>query len=238
MRIGQTVYRAGVVRWLAVLAAAIVVSGCADDLSYEDLRTLGQEQMIDHQYGTAQRLFKQAMDKRPENAWNLYDLGDCSMHLAAEQFRLRNGPAALRYADFAVDYYARAINAYPGMEPALWGKNQALELKKRFEEALRVAEWAVEYITPTARQQIFLARELEQRHDPDAALLRYRQAVELEPASAYTHAELGRFYVRIGQKEEAREALMAAYRLDPAEPGVLDALREMDQMPQYEEADA
>lgn len=218
-------------RWLGVLVLAGVLSGCTNELSYRDLRAMGQEQMIQHNYGAAQRLFKQAMERVPEDAWNLYDLGDCSMQLANEQFRLRNAAAALRYADHAVDYYSRAINAYPGMEPAHWGKNMALEAKERFESALAVAEWAVEYVVPTARQQLFLARELEERADPDGALLRYRQAVELEPDSAYAHAALGRFYARIGKKKEAREALITAYRLDPTEPGVLDALRELDASP-------
>jgi tetratricopeptide (TPR) repeat protein len=221
----------GIGRWAAMVVLVGVLSGCSNELSYRDLRVMGQEQMIQHNYGAAQRLFKQAMEKVPEDAWNLYDLGDCSMHLANEQFRLRNAAAALRYVDHAVDFYSRAINAKPGMEPALWGKNMALEAKQRFEAALAVAKWAVQYVTPTARQQIFLARELEERADPDGALLRYRQAVELEPGSAYAHAELGRFYVRIGRKAEARDALLTAYRLDPTEPGVLDALRELGATP-------
>ena len=113
-------------------------------------------------------------DMVPEDAHNLHDLGVCSMVLARDQFRRRNFPAAMREVDQAIEYYARSINAHPGFQASLEGKNRALELKGQFEQALQQAEWAREFVGPSARQQVFLARELEERGDMDGALLRYR----------------------------------------------------------------
>jgi Tfp pilus assembly protein PilF len=115
------------------------------------------------------------------------------------------------------------------MQPALWGKNMALELKQQFEAALDVAQWAAEFVGPSARQQIFLAREMEERNDLDAALLRYRRAVSMEPRSAYAHAVLARFYVRVGKNNRAIYHLRTAYRLDPSEPGVRALLQELEE---------
>ncbi|MBN1514502.1 MAG: tetratricopeptide repeat protein [Phycisphaerae bacterium] len=214
-----------------VLLAIASLSGCGHELSYGELRQLGQEKMIRHEYGAARNLLLEARERVPEDPWNLYDLGDCNIYLAKAQFHLRDAPAAMRYVDDAVRSYARAVNAHPGMQPALWGKNMALELKRQFEAALAVAKWTAEFVGPSARGQIFLAHELEERNDPDAALLRYRQAVAMEPHNAYANAELGRFYARIRRRTEAVRLLRTAYALNPSEPGVLEALRELGETP-------
>jgi tetratricopeptide (TPR) repeat protein len=215
----------------AAVIAVFCLSGCYTGLSYNDLRTMGQEQMIQKRYGVARDLLSEAMEMKPEDPWNLYDLGDCCTYLAKEQFHRRNVPVAMNYVDNAVEYYSRAINAYPGMEPALMGKNMALELKQQFEEALSVAAWAATFVGPNARQQIFLAHELEERADLDAALLRYRQALSIEPESAYAHAQMGLFMTRIGREEDAITHLRTAYGLNPDEPDVLPALRKLGAEP-------
>jgi tetratricopeptide (TPR) repeat protein len=207
---------------LPVVLAVGGLSGCGP--SFRELRMAGQEQMIRSHYGTARNLFQEAMEKVPEDAENLYDLGDCSVYLARERFGQRNEAAAMRYADQAIEYYSRSVNAHPGFEPALWGKNMALELKRQFGDALKVAEWAAEFVGPSAKQQLFLARELEERQDLDAALLRYRQAVAMEPNNASAHAEMGRFLLRIDRRDQAIRHLRTAYRLNPTEPGVREDL--------------
>ncbi len=224
--------RRGCISGPALLSLALVgLGGCGHDLSYGELRQLGQEKMIQREYGAARNLLLEARERTPEDPWNLYDLGDCNIYLAKEQFRLRNAPAAMRYVDDAARSYARAVNAHPGMLPALWGSNMALELKQQFEAALAVAQWTAEFVGPSARGQIFLAHELEERNDMDAALLRYRQAVAMEPNNPYANAELGRFYARINRRTEAGRMLRTAYTLNPTEPGVVEALRELGEMP-------
>ncbi len=206
-------------------------TGCSTAPTFEELRLAGQKQVVDHNLGVAKRLFEQAHELRPEEPYNLHDLGVCSMVLARDQFRQRNYPPAMREVDKAVEYYSRSINAHPGFQAALLGKNLALELKGQFDEALKHAEWAGEFVGPSARQQVFLAHELEERGDLDGALLRYRQAVAMEEQSPSAHAELGKFFYRQKRLDEAVEHLRTAYRLNPNEPDVQRLLRELGAAP-------
>lgn len=221
-------------RWVTIghclwLAASVwAMTGCATEPDSRRLRLEGQRAMVRGDYAAARGLFRDAHEIEPENAANLHDLGDCCLYFATEQFTRRNTAAALREVDHAIQYYQRAINAHPGFQPALLGKNIALELKGQFEEALGVAEWAVEFVGPSARQQLFLARELEERGDLDAALLRLRQAVAMEPDNAAAHQALGDFYRRIGKREAAIRHLTASYRLDPSRSGAAEALSDMN----------
>ncbi|MCP4250963.1 MAG: tetratricopeptide repeat protein [bacterium] len=213
---------------LSLLAVGLpVLSGCATEPDSRELRMEGQRAMIRGEYGTARGLFRQAHELEPEHAHNLHDLGDCSTYFARERFGQRNVAAARREVDQAIQYYQRAINAHPGLQAALLGKNIALELQGQFEEALRVAEWAAEFVGPSAKQQIFLARELEQRGDLDSALLRLRQGVAMEPLNATAHEELGRFYRRINKRDLAIHHLTKACRLAPERSGPRLALTEM-----------
>ena len=211
----------------AVCAIFLSAAGCATAPTFAELRIAGQQQVLGHNMGIAKRLFEEAHELVPEDAHNLHDLGVCSMVLAREQFHLRNEPAAMREVDQAIEYYTRAVNAHPGFQAALLGKNRALELKRQFDAALRHAEWASEFVGPSARQQMFLARELEERGDKDAALLRYHQAVAMEENNATAHAELGRFLHRQQRDDEAVLHLQAAYSFNPTEPGVLVLLVEL-----------
>ena len=211
----------------ALCAVFLSAAGCSTAPTFAKLRLAGQQQVLEHNMGIAKRLFEEAHELVPEDPHNLHDLGVCSMVLARQQFERRNEPAAMREVDQAVEYYARAINAHPGFQAALLGKNRALELKGQFDEALEHAEWAREFVGPSARQQMFLARELEQRGDMDTALLRYHQAVAMEENNATARAELGRFLHRQQRDDEAVGHLQAAYALNPAEPGVLALLVEL-----------
>ena len=212
---------------LAAAAGVLSLAGCAAEPDSRELRLEGQWAMIRGEYGAARGLFLEAHELAPEDAINLHDLGDCCAYFAREQFRRQNTAAALREVDAAVEYYQRAINAHPGLQAALVGKNIALELKGQFEEALAVAQWAAEFVGPSARQQIFLAREMEERGDPDAARLRLLQAVAMEPANAAAHEELGLFYRRIGERDLALRHLTRANRIDPARPRAATALGEL-----------
>ncbi len=204
--------------------ACLSAAGCSTAPTFAELRLAGQQKILNDEMGVAKRLFEEAHVLVPEDPYNLHDMGVCSMVLARDLFRERNHPAAMREVDQAMEYYTRAINAHPGFQAALLGKNLALELKGQFDEALKHAEWAREFVGPSARQQIFLARELEERGDMDAALLRYRQAVAMEEQNPTAHAELGRFLHRQNRDDEAVEHLQEAYRLNPTEPGVLRLL--------------
>ena len=144
--------------------------GCGP--GYRELRRHGQLAMLDGAIGPACIFFKQADEHKPREVENLHDLGACSILLAKEKFQQMNHAAAMREVDAAVAYFTAAIDAQPGHQASLEGKNIALELKGQFDEALKHAEWAAEFVGPSARQYVFLAQELEERGDRDGALLR------------------------------------------------------------------
>ena len=213
-----------------VLSSVLVVisvsaGGCGPD--FRQLRRDGQTALRARDYVAAQERFQQAYRMWPEDAANLCDMGTLATIYAKQRLAEENQPAALRELDRAINYFARAIKAHPGLQQAWRGKNEALELKGRADLALRDAEWAMAFVGPSARQQLFLAGELEERGDLDGALLRYRQAVAMEPNNPRAHAEFGTFLHRMENDEMAIVHLNRAYTLSPVEPGVAKLLTEL-----------
>jgi tetratricopeptide (TPR) repeat protein len=180
--------------------------------------------MLSDSYGAARYFLEQAEELRPRSVENLHDLGVCSVILARQRFAEMNHAAATRELDAAVFYYSQAIDVYPGHQASIEGKNIALELKGQFEEALKHAEWAAEFVGPSARQYVFLAKELEQRGDVDGALLRFRQAVAVEPDNVEAHVAFARFLLHHNHEPAAIYHLQAAYRLDPLNDWVVEQL--------------
>ena len=188
--------------------------GCTTGPSYEQLRREGQIAMINGQYGPARYLLQQAETKsQRRQVENLHDLGVAHVMVAKEKFGQMNPAAAFRELDRAIEYYSRGIEAHPGHQACLEGKNIALELKGQFEEALKHAEWAATFVGPSARQQIFLASELEERGDFDGALLRYQQAVAMEPRNPSAHMAFAEFLKRHNQASTAALHEQEASRL-------------------------
>jgi tetratricopeptide (TPR) repeat protein len=209
---------------IAAAASMLLPSivGCGPN--YREMRHDGQTAMLDGAYGSACVLFKQAAERKPRDVDNLYDLGTCSMMQARENFREINHAAAMRDVDAAIAYYGAAIDVRPGHQASLEGKNTALELKGQFDEALQHAEWVAEFVGPSAKQYVYLAREHEERGDDDSALLRYRQAVAVETDSPLAHRAIAKFLLRNNNEPAAVHHLQAAYRLDPKDKWVFDEL--------------
>ena len=201
-----------------LFASIFVVSclaGCSNGPSYDQLRREGQVAMINGQYGPSRYMLQQAEQKSHRlRVENLHDLGVAHVMVAKEKFSQMNPAAAFRELDLAIEYYARGIEAHPGHQACLEGKNIALELKGQFEEALKHAEWAAEFVGPSARQQIFLASELEERGDFDAALLRYQQAVAMEPRNPAAHVAFAEFLKRHNMDDAAAHHLQLAEQLN------------------------
>lgn len=202
----------------------VAAGGCGP--TFYQLRVDGQNAMREDRLAVAKDNFERAALMWPEDAQNLFDLGAVHMALARKRLNEQNTPAAMRELDRASDCFSRAIEAAPGMYAAVVAKNEALELKGRYDDALSTVEWNMTFLGPTARSQMFLARELEERGDLDAALLRYRQAVAIEPKNPAAHAAIGTFMLRLGNEHAAIEHLLRAYELNPLHRGVAEILTE------------
>ncbi len=200
----------------------LAVGACGP--TFQRLRYEGQQAFRQGNLAVAKDRFEQAHLQRPNDPHNLLDLGEVSMIRARNLMAEHNEAAALREVDRAIAYFDRAVEARPGMQAALDARNEALHYKGLHDKALFSAEWAMTFVGPSARAQMFVARELEERGDMDGALLRYRQAVAMEPENAAAHASFGQFLHRIGRKNEAIMHLEQAYRLDPLQPGVAELL--------------
>lgn len=222
----MTGQRVGLLRRCGGLVPAVVglvvLVGCGPN--YRELRVQGQRLMLQGEYGTARVFLRQAEEKRPQRIDNLHDLGVCSMMEAQAKFRQLNYPAAMREIDAAIDYYSRALRELPGHLASLEGRNIALEQKGRFEAALDQSKWAAQFVGPSARQFLFLAQDLEERNDKDGAMLRYRQAVVVEPHNAEAHRAFARFLLKHRNERAALYHLRTAYRLDPADTWVQEQL--------------
>lgn len=224
--------------WVFLLLAVSMVPvlvGCGP--SYRELRMDGQRVMVRGEFGPAYYLFEMADQKRRNQVLNLHDMGFCGVMLARQRFDHINYAAAMLQLDRSIECYNRAIDAHPGHQASLVGKNIALELMGQFEEALEHAEWAAKFVGPSARQHLFLAEEFEQRGDVDAALLRYRQAVAMEPRNATAHTAIARFLLKHNNENSAVWHLQQAYRLNPRNRWVSDQLQQRGKVPPLAPAD-
>lgn len=209
--------------WLILgLACA---TGCAP--KFEHYRERGTRLLAQQRYAAARGPLEAAHEMVPEHADNLCDLAGCHIGLARDYLARDDQRAAGREIDKAINYYNRAIKSYPGYARALNGKNAALELRGSYNEALATAEWASRVVGPSARQQLFLARELAERGDADRALLAFRQAVAMEPDNPAAHWAIGTFYLDLGRRDEGIQHLQQAYRLDPGQAYVASELRRL-----------
>lgn len=210
---------------LPVLGTSVLLlTGCGP--SFAELRREGQKEMAAGNFAGARGLFEDAWRQVPEHAENMHDMGVCCMVFALRYIDDRNEPAAKREIDRAIWYFDRSIEAHPGFRASIIGKNRAEELKGQFEEALRTAHWAAQYVGPSADQFLWLGREYEERGDLDMALLRYRQAQVLDKENPKVYAAIGRVQYKAGKEEEGRAALHKALQLDPSNKAAADALRE------------
>lgn len=200
----------------------ICIIGC--EPSYEQLHAEGVREWHAGNIIAARGLFKAAIEKQPESPETLYYTARVYETTAKDNFEKRNVPGALRELDHALAYYDRAIQAYPGYTNALRGKNRAYELRGDYKQALGVAQWASVYAGPNAEKHRFLSDELAERGDFDNALLRLQQGVKMEPNDVDARIALAQFYLRSHQTAEAAAQLEVAYRLDPENRRVTDAL--------------
>ncbi len=214
---------------LLSVAILLPLMGCGPN--YYDLRREGQHAMISGAYGPAKIFFSQANGRVARRVENLHDLGACSVMIARKKFKQSQRAAAMRELDDAVEYYSTALDVHPGHQASIEGKMVALKLKGQFDKAIGHAEWAAKFVGPSSTQYLFLASELEERKDDEGALLRYRQAVAVDPRNSEVHIKFADFLLRHNNEPAAIHHLQVAYRIDPLNKWVTDQLANRGALP-------
>jgi protein O-GlcNAc transferase len=212
---------------ITVLASVMLLAAAGCTANYRMYRTEGAKHFSEGRFAAARGLFAEAYQMVPENVDNLYDLACCHRAMGLDALVRGDRPAAIREFERAITWYNRALQSYPGDERSIAGLNDTLELRGRHTEALQTAEWASTMIGPSARQQLYLADEYAQRGDADRALVTYKQAVAMEPANPTPYWALGRFYLKLGRRDDAVASLQQAYRLDPTRTAIADEIRHL-----------
>lgn len=224
------VTRFGWSRMFAGMAGVVVLaSGCT--VSHNRLRYEGLVAADEGKYEVARQLLLQADEMSPQRVDNLYDIAACSIQIAKRKFKEENYAAAMRETDTALAYLDRAIQIRPAHIRSLEGKSVALRLKGRFDEALEHAQRVSQYVRPSARQYMFLARELEHSGAVDDAEIRHRQAVDIEPENPLAHKSLADFLARHEKGEAAIYHWQMAYKLDPFNREVAEQLIKRNAIP-------
>ncbi len=218
---------------LACCAAPLAAGCMGPSTSVNDLNAQGLNEYRAGRYTDAVAIFKRAAEKDRERPEASVYIADCYLAMSQERFKDGNVHGALRWCDFAISQYDAAVDAFPGYSRAVQGKADALKLKGKHEAALQTADWAARNSGLQSTKLILKGREYAQESDMDQAQLAFRQAVAVEPDNAAAHAELGLFYLRCGNKADARESLRRAYELDHKTPGVTEALAQLGESPEH-----
>ncbi len=214
----------GILALTAALGAAGL--GCAPDVS--DLRLEGVQQFRNHQYIESMATLRYTLELAPSDARSNYYMGLNYRTLARRKFREGDIPSAYRELDTAVGYFTQAIKSWPNYMEAIASKNEALEARGKYAEALALADNATKNNRGDAAEHfIYLGNEYRERGDYDNALRRYKIALATDPNSAKAYASMGKLYHRVGNLALARDSYRRAYELNENEPGVSDALEQL-----------
>jgi tetratricopeptide (TPR) repeat protein len=166
------------------------------------------------QYLEALGPYMKAAERDPSDAEVLYKIGQC-------HFYLRN------YRE-AIYWYQQAIKNRPAHREALAAMAEA---KRRLPDLGQTPSslGGLEPINApspvvVAEGYIKVAQTWEAKNDLNRALENYLKAVEAADDKGFTHAALGRFYMKVSNNVEAIKQLKLALRLNPDEPRVAEDL--------------
>ncbi len=145
---------------------------------------------------------------------------------------LQEEPGRTRANLEALAFFDRALAIDPDHVPALLGKASAHirdvnehwttrdEAPARLDAAAAAIDRALRLEPGNAAVLRGKGVVLRARRDPEGAVAVFRQALALDPKSAWTHAQLGRARIDLGQADEALADIENAIALSPSEPAL------------------
>lgn len=158
-------------------------------------------------YDTALSLFQEILAENPTITTAYLGIGD--IYLIKEDYA-RAEPA-----------YHRAARIEPQNFDAQYGHGLALQMLRRFVEAVRAYERALTVRPNSARANLNLATTFLQLGAPERALAYAERAAALDAASGPSHANLGAIYESLGRNAEAIDQFIAALELMGNDPRLM-----------------
>lgn len=204
----------------------LALSGCGEP-TFDQMIREGERERQAGNHADAIGMFRMAAERDGERPEPSYLTGRCYMAMADKQFREDDLIGAIRYCDRAIASFDAAISAFPGYSKAVQGKADALKLRGKHQAAFEIAKWAAAQSGYESKKLILEAQQYASSGDLDNAQLALQKAVSVDENSAIAHAEFGRFYLRMGNREKAIQGLRRAYELNPGIPGVFEALLDL-----------
>lgn len=207
---------------LGFAALLAVTAGCAPNIT--DLRNEGIDLYRDQRYFESMARMREVLQENPSDARANYYMGLNYRVLAERDFRAGDVAAANRQIDTAVMYYRQAIKSWPNYMAAISAKNEALEARGKYEQALQVAERATSLARGDFEHHLYLGHEFYQRGDFDNALREYKKALAINNKIPEGWAAIGKLYLEVGRTDLARDAYQHVFEIDPNYPGAAEAL--------------
>jgi len=203
--------------------SACWLTGCRDPLPSKTTSvSAGNHYYWRAEYVAAIGQYKSALEHDASDPEVLYRIGQCYSFLGD-------------YRE-AIYWYDRALASFPGHKGAASALEEAEQVLAQSSALARPGPGALPPLPPQpaplsprlrAERLIEVARTYEANNEPERALANYQRAVEVADNLAFTHAELGRFYMRTGRNDDAIRELQQARRLNPSEPGVASDLAKL-----------
>mgnify|MGYP003887117045 CR=1 FL=1 len=218
-RDGVAVSRASACRAGAILAgfALTLLGGCVQEPSRKELIEKGDWYFWQAEHMSAIGPYMAAYEMDPADPNVLFKIGECHFYLRT-------------YRE-ACKWYRQTIKSFPGHREAAARLKEAESKLPSYapEPTSTTGPEAVNAPKPSEVAQGFInnAMTYEAAGDQARALDSFKRAVEAADDQAFTHAALGRYYMRTGRNAEALVQLKQAQHLNPSEPGIGEDLAKL-----------
>lgn len=155
-------------------------------------------------YATALAQFQQAIERNPQDAESLSNLGQVLVRL--------------NRVDEAIPYFQRALAIVPDRWTYQFNLARALGLLGRMDESIAAYRRAQQLFPDDYVTAFNLALALHKRGDEAGAVEQYQKAITLQPEDASFRLALGNSLLRLDKRAEAAAAYEEYLRLSPSGP--------------------
>ena len=190
-------------RWKDSIAEYIEASQYRD-LTASELKTLALDCAELHLAGDADRWLTRSLEMNPEDAQGWEALGQ----IKGDEQRFEE----------SIQAYQHSLALTPRVVSAETGIGLSSELLSRLEDAKTAYQAAIGWEAPKPHDPTpfhGLGRVLLKQNRPAEALPYLRQAVQMQPASAEAHEELGKAYSALNKLAAAQQEIEKAMELAP-----------------------